>query len=278
MVLATGHRQQQLRRRHRGEDVAEAAELDRHHDHGCESRDVDQDILDDGDRGRRPQPARIGEGREDDEGDDQRQVGGEAGAADTHGADHHLQADQLQRDIGHGGDDAGDGDRQRQPAIAEAAAHEIGRRDVVVLVADMPEPRKHQEQDRIDHDRVRHREEGDGAGAEGERRHGDEGVGRVKVAADQEPGDDGAEAPPAQAPFVQQIEVALAPVRGGETQPRDETEQSNEDDQGSPVHFLHGKPPDFSCSSIALFPRPRDVARHRRPTTHLRSGYSSVAK
>ena len=241
--VGAGRRQQELRRRHRRKDMAEAAELDRHHDHRGKGGDVDQNILDDGDRGRCPQPARIGERREDDEGDDQRQVGGKAGAADAHGADHHLQADQLQRDVRHSGDDAGDGDRQRQPAIAEAAADEIGRRDVIVLVADMPKPRKYQEQDRIDHDRVRHREEGDGAGAEGERRDGDEGVGRVEVAADQEPSDDGAEAPPAQAPFVQLVEIALAPMRGGKTQPRDEAEQRYKDDQGSPVHVLHGVPP-----------------------------------
>jgi hypothetical protein len=107
----------------------------------------------------------------------------------------------------------------------------------------MPKPRKDQEQDRIDHDRVRHREEGDGAGAEGERRDGDEGVGRVEIAADQEPGDDGAKAPAAQAPFMQLVEIALAPMRGGETQPRDEGEQRYEDDQSSPVYFLHGRPP-----------------------------------
>ncbi len=165
------------------------------------------------------------------------------GARDAHGADDDLQADQLQRDIGHGGDDAGDRHRQRQPAIAEAAAHEIGRRDVVVLVADVPEPRKHQEQDRIDHDRVRHREERDGAGAEGERRNGDEGVGGVEVAADQEPGDEGAEAPAAQAPFVQLIEIALAPLRGGKAQPGDEPEQHHENGQSGPVYLLHGMPP-----------------------------------
>ena len=92
--------------------------------------------------------------------------------------------------------------------------------DVAVLVRDRPEPREHEEQDRIDHDRVRHGEEADRAGAEQQRRHGDEGVGGVEVAADQEPGDDGAEAAAAQAPFVQQVEVALAPVRGDEAEDR----------------------------------------------------------
>ena len=242
-MLRSGNGQQQFLRRHRGEDFAKAAEFDRHDDHRGESRDVDQNILDDGDRRRRPKPARIGEGRQNDKGNDQRQIGNIAGAGDAEPADDDLQADQLQGDVGHGRDDAGDGDGERQPAIAEAAAHEIGRGDVVVLVADVPQPREHQEQDRIDHDRVRHREEGDGAGAEGERRHGDEGVGRIEVAADQKPGDDGAEAPAAEPPFVQLVKVAFAPVRGGKTEPGDEAEQGDKDDQRGPVDVLHGSPP-----------------------------------
>ena len=104
-------------------------------------------------------------------------------------------------------------------------------------------PRKHQEQDRVDHDRVGHGEERDGAGAEGERRHRDEGVGGVEIAADQEPGDDGAEPPAAKPPFVQQVEIALAPVGGRKAEPGDEAEQQHEDDQRNPVHVLHGIPP-----------------------------------
>ena len=132
----------------------------------------------------------------------------------------------LQRDIRQSGDDAGDRNGQRQPAIAEAAAHEVSRGDVVVLVADVPEPRKHQEQDRIDHNRVGHREERDGAGAERKCRYGDEGVGGVKVTTDQKPGDQRAEAPAAEAPFVQLVEVALAPMRGDEAQHGDDKNSS----------------------------------------------------
>ena len=141
-------------------------------------------------------------------------------------------------------------DRQRQPAIAEAAAHEIRRGDVVVLVADVPQPWKHQEQDRVDQDRVGDGEEGDGAGAEGERRDGDEGIGGVEIAADQEPGDERAEAPAAEPPFVQLVEVALAPMRGGEAEPGDKAEQQDEDDQRGPVHVLHGIPPIISFCLI----------------------------
>ncbi len=249
----SGNRQQHFRRRHRGEDFVEAAHLDRDRDHGDEGGEVDQDILHDRDRGRRAQAARIGERGENDEGDHQRQIVGVAGTGDAHRADDDLKADQLQRDIGHGRDNAGDAHRQRQPAIAVAAAHEIARGDVVVLVADVPEPRKHQEQDRIDQDRIGHGEEGDGAGAEGERRNGDESVGRIDVAADQEPGDERAEAPPAEAPFVQQIEVARAPFRGGEAEPGDEGEQQDEDGQSGPIHVSHGITPRMSFCFVSVF-------------------------
>ena len=67
-------RQQQLRRRNFCEDRAEAAHVHRHDYDGRKGGDVDQNVLDDRDRGRRPQSARIGEGRQNDEGDNQRQI------------------------------------------------------------------------------------------------------------------------------------------------------------------------------------------------------------
>ena len=51
-----------------------AAEVYRHRDNGSDHGDVDQQVLDDGDHGRRAQAGRVSEGGEDDEGDDQRQV------------------------------------------------------------------------------------------------------------------------------------------------------------------------------------------------------------
>ena len=51
-----------------------------------------------------------------------------------------------------------------------------------------------------------HGEEADRAGAEQQRRHGDERVRRVEVAADQEPGDPGAEVAAAQAPLVEVLQ------------------------------------------------------------------------
>ena len=210
------YREQHLLRRYRGENLAKAAELNRCDNDGGKGGDVDQGILDHRDRGRRPQAAGISEGGENDESDDQRHVAGISGAGHAERADHDLQSHELKRDVRQRRHQAGHRDGERQPAIAKPAAHEIGRRDVVVLVADVPEPREHQKQDRIDQDGVRHREEGDRAGAEGQRRYRDESVGGVEIAADQKPGDEGAETPAAQPPFMQLVEIALAPARGGE--------------------------------------------------------------
>ena len=84
---------------------------------------------------------------------------------------------------------------------------------------------------RIDHHRVRHGEEPDRSGAEQQRRHRDERIGGVKIATDQEPGDDGAEAPATQTPFVQQIQIASAPTPGEKAKDRDHCEQDDEDDE-----------------------------------------------
>ena len=229
-------------RRHGREDLAEAAELDGDHDDGDEGGDVDQDVLDDRDRCRRTQSAGVGEGRQHRERDQQRQIGGEAGPGDAERADHHLDADELQRDVRHGRDDAGQRDGQRQPAIAVAATHEVAGGDVAALVAHVPQARKDQEQDGIDDDGVRDGEEGQRAGAEGQRRNRDERVRGVQIAADQEPGDDGAEAPAAESPFVQLVEIALAPVGRGKPQPGNEGEQQYENAERHPVHVMHHCP------------------------------------
>lgn len=174
--VGPGNGQQHLLGRHRGKDLAEPAQFYRNDDDGGEGRHIDQDVFHDRDRRRCPEPAGICESGKDHEGDDERQIGGQPGARYAEGADDDLNADQLEGDVRHGRDDAGDRHRQREPAIAEAAAHEIARRDVLVLVADVPNSRKDQEQDRIDHDGIGDGEERDGPRTEGKRRHGDERV------------------------------------------------------------------------------------------------------
>ncbi len=107
---------------------------------------------------------------------------------------------------------------------------------------DRPQPRKDEIEEGIDEDRVGDGEEAKSAGSEHERRHGDEGIGRVEIAAEQEPGDDRAEAATAEAPFVQLIEIGLAPVRGDEAEPRHEQEQNDEDDGGGKIQSQSTSP------------------------------------
>ena len=166
----------------------------------------------------------------------------EAAGREAERADDDLHADELQRDIRHGGDDPGQRHGEREQPVAEAVAHEVGCGHVPARVSDGPEPREDQIEDRIDEDGVGHREEAHGAGAEHERRHGDEGVGGVEIAAEQEPGDDGAEAAPAKAPFMQDIEIGLAPTRRDKAEPGDEQEQGDEDGRRREVQAQRTSP------------------------------------
>jgi hypothetical protein len=131
------------------------------------------------------------------EGDDHRQVGNAGeGRGDAQPREHHLHADKLQRHVRHDGGDAGERDGQRQCLRAEAALHIIGGGDIAVPVRHGPQAREAEEKDGIDQDGVGHGEEADRAGGEHGGGHRDEGIGGVEVAAQQEPGDDGAEAAP----------------------------------------------------------------------------------
>ena len=118
-------------------------------------------------------------------------------------------------------------------------------------MGDRPQARKDDVEDGIDQDRVRHGEEAHRAFAEHQRRDGDKGIGGVEIAAEQEPGDDSAEAPAAEPPFMQEIEVGLPPARRHEAEPGHEQEQDDEDTRrgqierhrmspGTPVASLPG--------------------------------------
>ncbi len=202
----------------RREDVVPAAELGRQVEDRDDDHDVDQGVLDERDQGRGAQAGGVGVRREHRERDEQRQVLGQerrvVTAADAHHLEHHLDADELQRDVGHGRQQAGDRDRQRERLGAEAAPHEVGRRHVAVPVRDRPEPRQEDEDDRVEHDRVGHGEEADRRAEVQRRRHRDEGVGGVDVAADQEPRDEGAEAAPAQPPLVEVVQLVARAASG----------------------------------------------------------------
>ena len=118
----------------------------------------------------------------------------------------------------------------------EATAHEVGAGDVAARVRHGPEARRDDEEDRVRDDRERHCEEPERPGAVDERGDGDERVRRVEIASEQEPRDQRAEAPPAEAPLVELIEVAAAPAGGDEAEHGDEREEREEDDGGRDVH------------------------------------------
>ena len=212
------------------EDVVPATELrrdvDDRHDHGG----VDQRVLYDRDHRRSTQAARIRVGGQDRKGDDQRPL-----ALDAQALEHHLDPHQLKRDVGHRGQQAGERNRGGEPAARVAPLDEVGGGHVAVLRGHGPEARHDEEGQREDQDRVRQREEPAGTDGPYQSRHRDEGVGREQVAAQQEPRDHRAEAPAAEAPFVQQCEVATLPSSGDETEHRHEQEQRAEDRNGDAV-------------------------------------------
>src|SRR6478609_3705230 len=105
-------------------------------------------------------------------------------------------------------------------------------------------PRQEQEDQRVDHDRVRHREETDRAAGVQRRRDRDEGVRRIDVAADEEPGDERAEAATAEAPLVEAVEgLRAAPAGGPEAEDGDEQEQEDEDAEEDAVHVAGHRSP-----------------------------------
>jgi hypothetical protein len=152
---------------------------------------------------------------------------------------HHLDADQLEGDVRHRRQNAGERDRQRQPVAVVPTADEVSTRDVVVPAGHRPQPRHDHEHERVDDDGVRQREQTVGAGAEDRRGNGDERVGGVEIPAQQEPGHDRPEPSAGQAPLVEQCQVAAAPVGGQEAQDGHQQEQRHEDRQRHDVDATH---------------------------------------
>ncbi len=249
------------------EDCVPAAHLTGQVDDRDDDHDVDEGVLDERDHRRRPESRGVGEGGEHREGDEQRQVARQLAVApaDAGHLEHGLDADELQRDVGHRRHEPGDGDGEREAAVAVAAAHEVGRRHVAVPVAHRPQPRHEDEDDRVEHDRVGHREEpGDGTEREHRGRHRDERVGGVEVAAEQEPGDPGAELAAAEPPLVEAVEVVppLEP-RGHEAEHGDHEEQRDQDAERDAVDVAGGRQRGRGAHE-SPFPRPRREASTSR--------------
>ena len=109
---------------------------DRHEDD-----EVDEAILHEGDHGGSAQAGRVGICGEQCEGDEQRQIlrDDAARTAEADDFEHRLDTDELERDIRHRGEDAGDCNGQGQFPGAITAPHEIRGGHVAVAVADRPQ-------------------------------------------------------------------------------------------------------------------------------------------
>src|SRR3954469_2158770 len=113
----------------RAEDVAPAAQFVRDVDDRDDDHDVDERVLDERDEGGCAQAGLVGVGGQDAERDDQRPV-----ALDAHGLQRRLDADELQRDVGHGRHDAGDRDQQGEGGGPVPGPDEVARGDEPVDV------------------------------------------------------------------------------------------------------------------------------------------------
>ena len=204
----------------RFENGSEAAELVGNDNHGGDDENIDHRVFDERDHRWRAQAALVGEERENHEGDGDRRMRHDPLAVEAERQNDLLEADELQRDIGHRRQNAGRRNRKLQPFVAVAAKHKIGGGDVAVFLRDRPQARQGQVEERIDDDRVGHGEEAVGANGEDDRGNRDDRVGGVEIAPEQEPGDPAAKAPASEAPFVDVAEIGGLPARRDEAEHR----------------------------------------------------------
>jgi hypothetical protein len=108
----------------------------------------------------------------------------------------------------------------------------------VLAPRDRPKPREGSVEQRIDQDRVGHREEAIGADRIDDGRDSDNRIGRIEITADQKPGDPQAEAAPAKAPFVEIREVAALPMRRNEAKNGDQKEIPDENTRRRPIQMI----------------------------------------
>ena len=117
---------------------------------------------------------------------------------------------------------------------------DITRRDVAMILRPPPEKRHDHEDEGIDDDRIGQREEAIGADGVDQRRDGDDSIGGVKVAADEEPGDPGAEGAATEVPFVDMSKgLRPAPARRDKTHDGHERQKEDEDGERGRIDISH---------------------------------------
>src|SRR5579859_448851 len=255
--------------RNSSKDLAKAAKIGRDDNENDDQRDENHQILHQGNHGGSAQPACIGVGRQDDEGDEQGQVDIQPAKREsernTKRGKRDLNAEHLQSDVGHGCYNARKGYRESERSAAKTVFHEVGSGDIATLLTDGPELGHQNEDDGIDEDGIGNSEPAvQRAQAKHGRGYGDKGIGGVKIAAQQEPGHNSAETPPGKAPFADQIQVAAPPARSNKSQNGNERKENDKDGKCNPVkHGLTSLVTTLSktciCACSRCEPRNRDA-------------------
>src|SRR5262249_33676171 len=101
-------------------------------------------------------------------------------------------------------------------SAAESSANKIRQRYVTVTVTNLPQSREHQHHIWIEQNAVWNGEKSRRTGAIQCCGNGDDRIGRVKIAANQEPCHERSKATSGQAPFLQAVQIAASPARSPE--------------------------------------------------------------
>jgi hypothetical protein len=186
----------------------EAAELRRDDNDGGNDKNINHDVFDERDQRRRAQTALVGVERENQKRRRERKVRQHPLAVEAEGVDDLFHPHELQCNVGHGRENASEGDGEPQPFVSISPDCNICGRDVPARVRDGPESWKDCEKERVEQDRVWYGEVAESSHTIDNRGHRDDCIGGVKIAADKEPRHPRTEAAPSQAPFVQLVEIA----------------------------------------------------------------------
>src|SRR5260370_20591662 len=154
---------------HRVEDLPEASQPHRDIDNSHEHHQPDTHIFHHRNQGRCTQPTGIGIRSPDDKGNDERDLEWYA-----YLGKHHLNAKDLQRDIGHRCQDACDRYQQRQEATIKTFAYKIGRGDIATMPGQGPELGQDEKHNGIHDDRIGNGKEAEGPRCKDESWHSDE--------------------------------------------------------------------------------------------------------
>ena len=106
-----------------------------------------------------------------------------------------------------------------------------------MFVTNRPQPRQCHIQEWIDDYSIGNREESVSADGEDNRRNRDDGVGGVKISAQEEPRDPWTEPSPSKAPFMDMSEISGFPTRGGKAKNGHQRKKEQENAGGHDIEM-----------------------------------------